>query len=97
MTVNDQHPTMTSKTTTELEHGDRISLFNGLIRTVDRTHPSGYDNGRGAPIWCVRYQEPPSDEWSDGNSWLADETWTLDADGIYRNNHHTTGRSRQKP
>lgn len=83
---------MTSEPTSELERGDRISLFNRLIRTVERTHHSGYENGQGVPIWSVRYQEPPSEQWSDGNSWLADQTWTLDADGIYRNDHNTTDR-----
>lgn len=85
---------MTCKTTTELKRGDRIGLFNGLIRTVERTHHSGYDNRRGEPIWCVRYQEPPS-EGLVGRQFMARPTrpGPVDADGNYRPTDHPTDRS----
>ncbi len=66
-----------SKTTSELNQGDRVRLVSGLVRTVDRVERTGFVNYRNEPILAVLYAEGRTDQWSGGNSAVASSEWDV--------------------
>jgi metal-responsive CopG/Arc/MetJ family transcriptional regulator len=82
---------VTTKTTSQLERGDRVQLPGGLVRTVDRIVPSGYVNYRNEVISSVMYAEGRTDEWSGGNSGVSGTTWTVEHSARVEMHHPSYG------
>lgn len=64
--------------TDQLEPGDRVTLRNGIVRTVDRITPTDYTGTTGLPIVAVYYAEGRTDEWSEGNTATSETLWTVE-------------------
>lgn len=66
-----------TKTTLELEPGDRVQLPAGIVRTVAKVEPNGWLNYRNRPLFDVLYLEGRTPEWGHGNSASEASTWTV--------------------
>jgi hypothetical protein len=62
-------------TTVDLKRGDRVRLFNGLVRTVDEVIGTEYVSVRDERLYAVVYQEGDSDEWGGANTAAASTRW----------------------
>jgi hypothetical protein len=72
------HAAAVDTPTTDLAPGDRVQLPGpGVLRVVDRVVQSDYVNSSNEPIFYVFWEEGPTENWSAGNSGIAESLWKV--------------------